>query len=220
MPKPYVKSISDESMVVRRTLTLKLLLQTLYQSLYLRMNSSKQLRTLHTHSQLWVNTSSAYPVGAQIPIDTVNTGAIGYTTFTSADRTTIQITNLDVTGDAGAITAVKVTASVSKNVTAKKTKSPYNMFVLKVNQTVQNLDKQNYGLTYSGVYGTRIEDVDLSLGITDVFNIHAVYESMDDADPILPSITLVEPTFFETKSIVTGKTSGARARVVDFNSAI
>mgnify|MGYP007000201173 len=57
------------------------------------------------------STSSAYPAGAQIPIDTVNTGAIGYTTFTSADRTTIQITNLDVTGDSGAITSVKVTAS-------------------------------------------------------------------------------------------------------------
>ena len=219
MPKPYVKSISDESMVVRRTFDNQTVAANAI-SITLPENEQFQAITNSAYSfTVMGSTSSAYPVGAQIPIDTVNTGAIGYTTFTSADRTTIQITNLDVTGDAGAITSVKVTASVSKNVTAKKTKSPYNMFVLKVNQTVSNLDKQNYGLTYSGVYGTRIEDVDLSLGITDVFNIHAVYESLDDADPILPSITLVEPTFFETKSIVTGKTSGARARVVDFNSS-
>ena len=219
MPKPYVKSISDESMVVRRTFDSQTVAANAI-SITLPENEQFQAITNTAYSfTVMGSTSSAYPAGAQIPIDTVNTGAIGYTTFTSADRTTIQITNLDVTGDSGAITSVKVTASVSKNVTTKKTKSPTNMFVLKVNQTVQNLDKQNYQLTYSGVYGTRIEDVDLSLGITDVFNIHAVYESMDDSDPIIPSITLVEPTFFETKSIVTGKTSGARARVVDFNSS-
>ena len=51
------------------------------------------------------------------------------------------------------------------------------------------------------------------------YKIHAVYESLDDNDPVLPSITLVEPTFFATGTIVTGKTSKARARVVDFNSS-
>ena len=93
------------------------------------------------------------------------------------------------------------------------------MFVMKANKTVTNSDKQNYGLTYSGTYGTRIEDKDISLGIADVYKIHAVYESLDDNDPVLPSITLVEAAFFETGTIVTGKTSKARARVVDFNSS-
>ena len=41
------------------------------------------------------------------------------------------------------------------------------MFVLKANKTINNLDKQNYGLAYSGLYGTRIQDRDISLGLAD-----------------------------------------------------
>ena len=219
MPSPYVKSISDESCIVRRTFDSQTVAAN---AISITLPENEQFEAISNSAYSFTvmgSTSAAYPVGKQIPIDIVNSGAIGYTTFTSADRTTIQVVNLDVTGDGGAITSVKVTASISKNVTTKKTKSPTNMFVLKVNQTIQNLDKQNYGLTYSGVYGIRIEDKDISLGITDVFNVHAVYESLDDSDPVIPSITLVEPTFFATKSVVVGKTSGARARVVDFNSS-
>ena len=68
-------------------------------------------------------TNGTYPVGDQIPIDTTTSGNLGYTTFTSADRTTIQIDNLTN------ITSVKVTATISKNVTARKTKSQQKMFV-------------------------------------------------------------------------------------------
>ena len=92
------------------------------------------------------------------------------------------------------------------------------MFVLKVNKTQKNLDKQNYNLAYSNLYGTRIEDKELSLGLTDCYRMHAVYESNDDNDPVIPSVTLVEPAFFSTGSIVTGRTSKARAKVVDFAS--
>ena len=88
------------------------------------------------------------------------------------------------------------------------------MVVLKVNKTTADLDKQNYGLTYSNLYGTRIQDRDLSLGLVDAYRLHAVYESNDNNDPIIPSVVLVEPTFFATGSIVTGKTSKARAKVV------
>ena len=112
MPKPYVKSISDESMVVRRTFDSQTVAANAI-SITLPENEQFQAITNSSYSfTVMGSSSSAYPAGAQIPIDTVNTGAIGYTTFTSADRTTIQITNLDVTGDAGAITSVKVTASV------------------------------------------------------------------------------------------------------------
>ena len=145
-------------------------------------------------------------------INTTSSGAIGYTTFTSADRTTIQIENLT------SITSIKVTATISKNVTTKKTKAAQQMFVLKTNKTIENLDKQNYGLVYSNLYGTRVQDRDISLGLVDCYRLHAVYESLDDNDPIIPSVTLVEPTFFATGTIVTGRTSNARAKVVAFSS--
>ena len=92
------------------------------------------------------------------------------------------------------------------------------MFVLKVTNTVEDLDKPKYNLTHTNTYGTRIEDKDISLGAVDAYRLHAVYESNDDNDPVIPSVTLVEPVFFATGSIVTGKTSNARAKVVDFSS--
>ena len=57
-----------------------------------------------------------------------------------------------------------------------------------------------------------------SLGLTDCYRMHAVYESNDDNDPIIPSVTLVEPAFFATGSIVTGRTSKSKSKVVDFAS--
>ena len=213
MPRPYVKSISDESMVVRRTFDSQTVSSN---SVSITLPENEQFESLSDENYTFTvlaSSNSDHPVGDQIPIETETSSALGYTTFTSADRTTIQIDNLTN------ITSIKVTASISKNVTQRKTKSPQQMFVMKANKTVTNSDKIKYGLTYSGTYGTRIEDKDISLGIADVYKIHAVYESLDDNDPVLPSITLVEAAFFETGTIVTGKTSKARARVVDFNSS-
>ena len=213
MPRPYVKSISDESMTVRRTFDSQTVASN---SISITLPENEQFAALsdnHFTFTVMASSNGSYPVGSQIPIDDTNTGAFGYTSFTSAERTTLQIDNLTN------ITTVKVTGTVSKNFTTRKTKSPSRMFILKVNKTQSNLDKQNYGLTHSFLYGTRIEDKEISLGLIDAYNIHAVYESLDDADPVIPSVTLVEPSFFATGSVVIGKTSGARARVVDFNSS-
>ena len=213
LPKPYVKSISDESMVVRRTFDAQTVAAN---SVSITLPENEQFQAISNENYTitaLAGSNSTYTPGKQIPIDTSNTAALGYSAFTSADRTTLQIDNLTN------ITSVKVTATISKNVTQRKTKSPTKMFVMKVNQTIKNLDVQNYQLTYSNLYGTRIEDRDISLGLADAYEVHAVYESLDDNDPIIPSITLVEPVFFANGTIVTGKTSKARAKVVDFNSS-
>ena len=212
MPKKYIKSISDESSVVRRTFDAQTVASN---SVSITLPANEQFESITDENYTFTvlaGTNSTHPVGDQILIDTTNSGNVGYTTFTSADRTTIQIVNLTN------ITSIKVTATISKNVTARKTKSGQQMVVLKVNKTTADLDKQNYGLTYSNLYGTRIQDRDLSLGLVDAYRLHAVYESNDNNDPIIPSVVLVEPTFFATGSIVTGKTSKARAKVVDFAS--
>ena len=212
MPKKYVKSISDESQIVRRTFDAQTVASN---SISITLPENEQFESIsdvnYTFTVL-AGSNSTHPVGDQITINTTSTGAIGYTSFTSADRTTLQIDNLTN------ITSVKVTATISKNVATRKTKSGQQMFVLKVNKTQKNLDKQNYNLAYSNLYGTRIEDKELSLGLTDCYRMHAVYESNDDNDPVIPSVTLVEPAFFSTGSIVTGRTSKARAKVVDFAS--
>jgi hypothetical protein len=213
MPKAYIKSIADESMVVRRTFDAQTVSAN---SVSITLPENEQFSALsdlnYTFTVL-ASSNGTYPVGDQIPIDITTSGNLGYTNFTSADRTTIQINNLTN------ITSIKVTATISKNVTQRKTKSSQKMFVMKVIKTIQNLDKQNYNLSYLNIYGTRIEDRELSLGLKDAYKLHAVYESLDDSDPIIPSITLVEPKFFDVGSIVVGKTSKARAKVVEFASA-
>ena len=212
MPKKYIKSVSDESCVVRRTFDAQTVASN---SVSITLPANEQFEAISDENYtitVLAGTNTTHPVGDQILIDTTTTGNLGYTSFTSADRTTIQINNLTN------ITSIKVTATISKNVTTRKTKSGQQMFVMKVNKTISNLDKQNYGLTYSNLYGTRIQDKDLSLGLVDAYRLHAVYESSDDNDPVLPSVVIVEPVFFATGTIVTGKTSKARAKVVDFAS--
>ena len=212
MPKKYIKSISDESMIVRRTFDAQTVASN---SISITLPENEQFQAISDANYtltVLAGTNSTHPVGDQITINTVSSGTIGYTTFTSSDRTTIQIDNLTN------ITSIKVTATISKNVTQRKTKSGQQMFVIKTIKTIENLDKQNYNLTYSNLYGTRIQDRDLSLGLVDAYRLHAVYESNDDNDPVLPSVTLVEPTFFATGTIVTGRTSKARAKVVAFSS--
>lgn len=213
MPKPYIKSISDESMTVRRTFDGQTVSAN---SVSITLPENEQFAALADENYTFTvlsGSNGSYPAGSTIPIDTVTSGNFGYTNFTSADRTTIQINNLTN------ITAIKVTGTISKNVTQRKTKSSQKMFVLKVNRTIKNLDKQNYNLAYLNIYGTRIEDAELSLGLKDAYQLHAVYESLDDNDPVIPSITLVEPKFFAVGSVVVGKTSKARAKVVEFASS-
>ncbi len=213
MPKEYIRSISDESMTVRRTFDSQ---TPAGDSVSITLPENEQFSAISAVNFSFTvlgSSNASYPVGSQIPLATGDAGAFGFTSFTSADRTTLQIDNLTN------ISSIKVTATISKNVVQRKTKSPQQMFVLKVNKTVDNLDKQNYNLTYSNLYGTRIQDQEISLGLTDAYKLHAVYESLDNNDPVIPSITLVEPKFFKTGSVIAGKSSGARARVVEFDSS-
>ena len=48
----------------------------------------------------------------------------------------------------------------------------------------------NDGLTYSNVYGTRVQDSQISLNVPDAIKILGIYESADSADPVLPTVTL------------------------------
>ena len=213
LPRKFVKSISDESMEVRRTFDAQTVASN---SISITLPEGESFSSISDNNYTFTvlaSSNSTYPVGDQIPIQTTNSSAIGYTTFTSPDRTTIQVDNLTQ------ITSIKVTATLSKDSTQRKTKSPAKMFVMKVNKTIANKAKQNYNLIYSNLFGTRIEDQRISLGTIDTYKVHAVYESLDDNDPVIPSVTLVEPVFFATGTVVTGKTSNARARVVDFNSS-
>ena len=80
----------------------------------------------------------------------------------------------------------------------------------------------NDGLTFSNVYGTRVQDEEISLNVPDVLRVIAVYESSSTSDPSLPVIQFSSfsgPTNSNQDLFVgeqiTGKTSGAVGLIVN-----
>jgi hypothetical protein len=80
----------------------------------------------------------------------------------------------------------------------------------------------NDGLTYSQVYGTRVQDDEISLNVPDVVRVLAVYESSSTSDPQLPKLqfgsfsgqTNSNQDLFIGEQII-GKTSGAVGLIIN-----
>ena len=76
----------------------------------------------------------------------------------------------------------------------------------------------NDGLTYSTLYGTRVQDKNISLNVPDVINVLGIFESSDINDPSLPKLTLINLTSNILNTIagelVIGANSGAVAYLV------
>ena len=75
------------------------------------------------------------------------------------------------------------------------------------------------GLAYSGVYGTRVQDRQISLNVPDIHRVLGIFESNDSANPQIPSLTVTTQTSTFTNNVTVGEQllgndSGALARVV------
>ncbi len=79
----------------------------------------------------------------------------------------------------------------------------------------------NDGLTFSNVYGTRVQDKKISLGICDVASVVAIFESSSNSNPQLPKIILTDLNASVTNALkgesIVGETSGASAIFVESN---
>jgi hypothetical protein len=80
----------------------------------------------------------------------------------------------------------------------------------------------NDGLTYSNVYGTRVQDSEICLNVPDVVRVLAVYESTGVSDPVIPTLQLTSFTGsnnnnsdFIVGEYVIGQDTGAAALVVN-----
>jgi len=214
LPKPTIKNVSDESFTIRKVFDSQLTSNSFTISLVESQQFSAVEFENYTLSVVAIGAGATNAIGDIIPLQTSNAAAKAYTTFntTGVARTTITVSNL--TG----ITAVRLIATISKNTVVQKVKNATKMAVWKVNKTTNQSDQIPFGLSYSPIYGTRIEDDDISLGVSDVYKLHAVYEANDDSEAVIPFITLVESAFFATGTLVVGRTSGAKALVVEFNT--
>ncbi len=88
-----------------------------------------------------------------------------------------------------------------------------------------NAQTFNDGLTTSNIYGTRVQDKEISLNKADVHRVLAVFESSSSADPVLPTLIASDTSdVFNTNNVVVGEQfignrSGALGRVVSVNAA-
>lgn len=77
----------------------------------------------------------------------------------------------------------------------------------------------NDGLTYSKVYGTRVQDKEISLNVPDAVRVLGVYESNDISDPIIPSIQITGNSSGNQNYLIgeqiKGKNSGAVALITE-----
>jgi hypothetical protein len=124
------------------------------------------------------------------------------------------------TGTADVITTVK---NLKPNSKTKKLNKTGNLVVNRsiVASSGIGTTTLNDGLTYSNVYGTRVQDQEICLNVPDVVRVLAVYESTSSTDPSLPSLQLTAfsgPTNnnqdFIVGEYIVGSSSGAAALVV------
>ena len=159
---------------------------------------------------LSVNPGSPYSPGDVVKL--VASGGGINITFSGTPANTVNVTGLTD------VISVRFTATLSKISVTRRNKSLNKMKVLKVEKTLAAANKLLYGLTSSPYYGERIEDKNISLGIPDVYKIHAVYESTNNNSAVIPSIKLIDNVLFKVGSLITGVSSGAKARVVEVSS--
>ena len=135
----------------------------------------------------------------------------------NATYSTMEIKGLSQTGNA------TLTALCKRNKLSSKDKTITRCSSLIVNRskfTGAGIGSTTFGdgLTYSNVYGTRVQDKEICLNVPDVHRVLGIFESNDTADPQIPSLTVVTQTDTFTNNVIVGEqvlgvNSGALARV-------
>lgn len=105
----------------------------------------------------------------------------------------------------------KLIATLIKSNITSKYKKLQKCQTLTISRTKNNPAAN--GLTFSNVYGTRVEDTDISLNYPDIFEVHGVFQSNSNNNPVLPSITIsgLQTTNVIVGELIYGETSGASA---------
>jgi len=213
LPEDAMKSLDDESFFVFRNFASKTVTSG---SITFTLPETESFAALSNDNYILTiidnGSSTVYSDGQNVDVD-AEVDAGNLTTSFGSDNQSFSISGLTN------VATVTLTALVSKNTVAKKIKTASKMKALKVFKTTEDVEEQPTGLTYSALYGTRVEDLDISFGVNDVYNVHAIYESFDDNDASSPYVILTESVFFAASTLIVGKTSGARGRVITFSNS-
>ena len=114
------------------------------------------------------------------------------------------------------VTSVDIIGTVYSSNRSAKSKSTERMKVLKIDDSLGSSNGLNQ---VAGGFGTRVEDTRISLGCGDVFKVKGIFESKDSNAPIIPNFQYTNLLgTISIDEVVTGDTSGSRARVVSTTS--
>lgn len=120
-------------------------------------------------------------------------------------------------------TNVVVNVTVRKAIVRSKVKKYQRSNKLVVSKTNSNSKILENGLTKNTYYGLRVEDKEISLNTIDAVKLLAVYESLDQSEASLDSLTFISSLNLDLAAIpgekVRGLNSGAIAQVVSGTSA-
>jgi len=137
--------------------------------------------------------------------------------------------NIDSTGKSAQFVGLSqssgsadVIATVTNFKLNSKTKKFNSVSVLNVSRskfsgsgsTIESLED---GLTFSRVYGTRIQDEEISLNVPDAVRVLAIFESSDSSLPILPSLQIsgTNAQSYVLGEYIVGESSGAIGILVE-----
>ena len=134
-------------------------------------------------------------------------------TFTRTNgNSSAQFTNLSATSGPCKVITTQIKSSVNSKF--KKWNRCQSLDITKTKYSTPS----NAGLTYANVYGTRVEDSDISLNYPDIVEVHGIFESSTTGSAQLPWITLSGLTSPNSNTsdlilgeLVVGQTTGAAA---------
>ena len=191
-----------------------------------------QVRELTTDSNggLTVNVSNTGITSAFFEAFDSERYSIFYSDSSIEDLTSDQVvingngTNITFTGLKTSQTSnVTLNATLRKNIVQNKSKVFVRSEKLVVTKTNTGFSTSISGLTTSQYYGLRVEDPEISLNLPDVVEVLAVYESLNNSQPILDKLTFVSGLNLDTNSIlgerIVGAKSGSIAQLVTRTSS-
>jgi len=194
-PRDYVSSHTAESIQVRRQQVVSIASNEV--QLSTGSNGIFGAKNTDNFTIAVIEASTGYAQG-----DILNVEDFGGTPQSSGSGQTLTLTGFD-SADNGAVLRVTSTITITDPVNRDKTIREARLL------------KVGSDRTAGGKYGTAYDDREISLGVADVFKIHAVYEGVGGSTPLPPSATFTvsSGTFVNYEKFI-GQTSNAHGIII------
>ena len=187
--------------------------------------------TSYTFRKQFVGTTAAgkvtFAAGTGEDFDSTNTAANYTLTITLAgtgnglagdiiDLSATKAASTIITGAGSQSLEITDTTIMGNNCEVVLTASITTPGKLQKSKTAVKMTTKTIAATLPNTFGERVDDATINLSYSDVYKLHAVYESVDiSTPPVSPALQISNSTgTFTVGEIITGSSSGATGRVI------